>query len=359
MNLSKLTRTKLAVALSATSFLGLAAVIAQNTSDFTSEVRISREDGLATAIFHTPNGGKVSAFFPLNMSNEEAEIGGTVERQPGKPPADANPNTVAEAESEIEGVVTIEQKKKEPNKPPISCPPSNPNFQCPPPEDRTFICTYTPPTGPPCTTTVCCPPVPAAPVKDTCSIPQLTSCGGNMHVSMNCPKGGNPADNTCLVGGQAAECRAWCKEGCVFHVPPSSELPPGPQSVIVSRANRMAQGKTYAAQIKMTCSPNHLKPGQPCQVTTTVYCPGLGDIKDGILTIKNYNPAVLNMPDQVVPIPHKPSAKPPSAQELLNRDGAQTLKRLQERMANSPFGSTPQGQETIQNLIRIQRALNP
>lgn len=268
------------------------------------QVRVSSEDGLVTTIFHMPSGGKVSAFLPLNVQQGEAQIGGSVERQMPHPSPDLN---VDQATAEIAGDVTIEHKKKQPNIPPVQVPPNQSDFTCAPSDDGDYTVTYRPPKGPPCTTSVHCPPpTQTCPPSDTCTIPQLTTSGGNMHVSMLPPNGSDPADNTCVVGGHVCPCRAWSKEGCVFHVPPPSQVALGSAAVMVSRGHQSAEGLTHVAQVKMVCTPNHLKPGQPCTVTTTVICPGLNSVRGGQLIIKNYDPSVLVMPDHVIPIPYSP-----------------------------------------------------
>jgi hypothetical protein len=274
------------------------------TGSQTAQVRISREDGLATASFQTDSGGRISAFLPLNVQQNEAEIGGTVERQLPARQANFTPGQIAEATAELSGLLTIKPVDSQSAFTSISCSPDKPSFTCPATDNRTYLVTYQPPNGPPCTATVECPAMPPPPVSNTCGIPQLTSCNGNMHVSMPCTSG-DPKINSCDIGGKPATCRAWSSEGCVFHVPPASELPPGPEPVTVSRGKQKATGQTHVAQIKMTCIPSHLKEGQPCQVTTTVFCPGLQDVRNGVLVIKNYNPTVLTMPDKVLPITGK------------------------------------------------------
>lgn len=275
--------------------------VSAKTGRMTTEVRVSREDGLITMMFHTPSGGKVCAFLPANAQPSETQIGGTVEREL---PTDQPAANSSAALAEISGVVTIEPKRKD-KIPPVSCPSNTSDFTCQPPDDGEYKVTYKPPDGTPCTQTVNCPPgQPSDSSSDTCGIPQLTSNSGNFYVTMLAPPNGNPSANTCTIGGVPATCRAWSKTGSVFHVPSSAKVPPGPAAVTVSRGNLTAQGQTHVAAVTMTCVPNHLKPGQPCTVTTTVFCPGMNSVVGGKVLIKNYSPSVLNMPDKVIPIPH-------------------------------------------------------
>lgn len=302
----------------------------RSAAQASSEVRMMQDDGLVATIFRTKDGGKVTAFLPLNVQPNDAEIGGSVERQlPSNLQGSSD-----EAAAEISGVVTVEPASKKAQLPPVTVPPNGSGFSCPVPSDGKYIVTYHPPGGSPCSTTITCPPSAAPPQSNSCGIPQLTSCGGDLHVSM--APGSDPAKNSCVMGGQQCQCRAWSGEGCVFHVPPSAQLPPGPCSVVVQRDNRMACGQTHVAQVKMTCTPNHLKSGQPCQVTTTVFCPGLQEVKNGTLKITNYNPAVLDMADKVVPLPSDPNTTAPSTGDLLKRDGLATIDRLKQQLGTLP-----------------------
>lgn len=110
----------------------------------------------------------------------------------------------------------------------------------------------------------------------------------------------------------------------------------------------MAQGQTHVAQVKVTCTPNKLKPGQPCTVTTTVNCPGMSSIKDGFITIKNYAPDVLHMPDKTIPIPYKPNSTA-STDALLKRDAAEKLTRMKNQLEKAP--QTARNQKLL-NVIR-------
>ncbi len=300
-----------------------------------SEVQISTQDGVATAIFHTTTGGRVSAFFPLNVEQNEAEIGGTVERQlPPSPPGDTA-QLSAEAAGEISGIVSIKPHRKL-EVPALLCPPDKTNFLCPPSDDGTYDITYKPLKGSSCTQTVHAPaPVPPAQPSDTARVPQLTCSNGNFFVVMQSIET-NPGNNTCLIGGTKATLRAFSKAGAVFKVPGATRVAPGAHSVVAARGNRMTVSQTHVAEVKMICVPNHLRPGQPCQVTTTVVCPNIHEVKDGTLSIKNYNPDVLNMPDKVIPIENDPKSIAPSTDELVKRDEKNMIKNIKQRLVNAP-----------------------
>jgi hypothetical protein len=316
-------------------------------------VRVSPEDGLATTIFYTRGGGRVIAYLPLNTQTTDAEIGGSVERQLPKVQA----SQADEALNEISGTVTVQPHKKQPNFPPLSVLPDVSNFVCPPSDDGDYDVTYNAPDGSKCTATVSCPPpvVPPATPSDTCGIPQLASSNGNLHCTM--PASGDPSNNTCLIGGQPATCRAFSGEGLVAHVPPSSQVPEGPTSVIVRRGNKMSLGKTTIARVQMTCVPPNLQPGQPCVVTTTVSCPGLQNVQNGKLVISNYNPAVLNMPSRVVPLPSSPNGQSPSTNDLLKRDALNAVQRLKQQIGNSASATSPENQKLLGTLNQLQETL--
>ncbi|MBX9694248.1 MAG: hypothetical protein K2Z81_17825 [Cyanobacteria bacterium] len=331
--------TKILCAATVISGSCLPSVVAQTEggTGIQKQVRVSEENGLITTIFQTPSGGRVSAYLPLNVASDEGEVGGTVERQLAPGYSNSSPQQAEEVSDELSGVVTI-VPKKEKSSTPVVCPPDKPSFTCKPPDDcTTYDITYIPPKGTPCTATITCPPrthKPDRPKPNTCTIPQLSNCGGSMFVNMPCPEN-NPDKGTCFIGGTRAPLRAWSRDGCVFHVPPASELPPGANSVIVSRGGQTATGQTHCAQVKVTCTPNKLKPGQPCTITTTVNCPGMSSIKNGVITIKNYDPDVLKMPDRTIPIPYRP-ASAASTNDLLKRDARERMKRVKEKLQNGP-----------------------
>ncbi len=329
------------------------------------EVRVSRDDGLITSIFYTPSGGKVSVDLPLHVLHNDNEIGGYVDRQ--LPHLGSTVN--AEATNEIAGVVTIEPHKKEPNLPsvpPITVPPNTSGFKCPTSRDGGYDVTYHPPQGPALTTKVECPLTDTPPSANTCGIPQLVRSSGYMHVTM--APNGDPSKNTCLIGGQPATVRTYSGEGATVKVPPApapasnadsdqaGQVSPGANSVVFVRGGQMAIGQTHVAQIKMTCSPVHLKPGQPCTVTTTAYCPGIHDVKDGSIVIKNYNPAVLNLADKVVPITNDSTSQGPSTNDLVKRDMLKSLAGMKQQLANSPDAATAEGQKLCSNVDRMQSA---
>ncbi len=279
------------VAVSLAGHLPLASS-AESISDG-SEVSVSPEEGLITTLFRTPSGGKVNVFMPLNMQPGEGEVGGTVERELPKQ-STANPQQLAQAESELSGSVTIEPDSG----PAQKCEPVQQSFSCKAP-NRSFKVTYHPPNAAPCTRIVDCPGQNSPMAKQSeCRIPQLAKAGGTMHVSMGSP-GGDYTNDGLVVDGQPCRKRAWSREGCVFHVPP---LPPGSHTVLVRRGNQVAMGKTFVAQVKISCTPKVLKTGQPCQVVVKVTCPGLQDLPEAYLIIKNHDPSVLNMPDQTIRI---------------------------------------------------------
>lgn len=105
----------------------------------------------------------------------------------------------------------------------------------------------------------------------------------------------------------------------------------------------------------MTLDPTHLQPGQACTITTTAYCPGLEDVKGATLVIKNYSPAVLNMPDKVIPIPSNPSSQVPSTCDLVKRDELKTIDRVKEKLSSS---GQPVSQKLMDNLERAKAALS-